>query len=365
MDIAGLNEEPCGMSPHADAPSDQVAPGAFDLLVHAPFGRDRDTLVALAREREIASRGMRSLAELVGALPNGFGALVLTEESFSAGIAPLLTRALHEQPSWAASPILALVEDMRELPEGVRHLRESEVQTHLLLLERPVPAEEFISAVQALLRARAAQYAIRDQLLALEARNRRLDFLMAELDHRVKNVLAKVSSIAALTSSQAPDLSSFTVAFNARVAAMARAHDMLAGEGHEPVVLRDLIREALGPFANPSHSNIRMRGPEVPIWPNSGMILAMVLHELATNAAQYGALSVPEGQVTVEWSRHDGVLVLEWHETDGPPVTRPRRRSFGSTLIESAAPHELEGEVDLRFEPEGVRCRITCPVPDT
>lgn len=338
---------------------------ALRLLVHAPFGRDASVLGDLARSSGIVAEVVRSAQGLGDAMSEGYGAVVLTEEALGPGLGLDLAAFLKGQPHWSEAPILGLVDHAARPPEGLRALRTSGVRIDLLLLERPLGPDAFVSAARTLIAARRAQYVIRDQIEELQAQNERLRFLMRELDHRVKNVLTKVSAIASLSSGQARDVQSFTVNFSARIAAMARAHDMLAGDRSGCVSLRDIVWDAVSPFVNPDHTNIHISGPNVEVWQLGGLTLAMVLHELATNAAKYGALSVPAGKIDISWE-HRGSAVrklhLDWQESGGPPVVRPQRRSFGTTLIETLAPHELDADVELDFAPDGVRCGITFPL---
>ena len=338
-----------------------------EILVCAPFGRDAAVVAELARDAQFGARATRTPAALMASIEDGFGALVLTEEAFGAGLGEALDGWLRTQPVWAEAPILCLVDHASDLPPGLRRLLASEGRLDLVLLERPVRPATLVSAMRSLLKGRRGQYRIRDQMAELSARNDRLQFLLGELDHRVKNMLAKVSSIVTIAGSHAQDVETFTSSFKDRIRAMARAHDSMAGDRVGPVYLKDVIGDALSPFASPDRSNIRMSGPNLELWQLGGLTLAMVLHELATNAAKYGALSVPGGWVAVEWRLEPGdrpTLHLEWQESGGPPVARPSRRSFGTMLIDSIAPMELDGTVTLDFAPEGVRCVMDFPADD-
>jgi PAS domain S-box-containing protein len=187
--------------------------------------------------------------------------------------------------------------------------------------------------------------------------------LLEELNHRVKNTLAMVQSIAAQTLrfSEAPE--GFPEAFQARLRALAQAHDLLTRSHWQEASLREVVDMTLDPHAG--EQRVRVDGPGVALTPAVAVSLHLAFHELATNAAKYGALSVGGGSVDLNWRVVDGpgpALRIEWHETGGPPVLPPSRRGFGSRLIERGLAHELDGEVGIDFDHTGVRCRITIPL---
>ncbi|NOG74169.1 sensor histidine kinase [Roseicella sp. DB1501] len=201
-----------------------------------------------------------------------------------------------------------------------------------------------------------------------EEERRRL--LLRELDHRVKNTLATVQSVAAQSLRYAPNPAAFRKAFDARLLALARAHDMLARGGWEGAPLREVIERTLEPYATDGEAGrVSADGPPVLLAPNAAVTLNLALHELATNAAKYGSLSARGGRVDVTWTLgrrfNDDVPAVEihWRERGGPPVRPPERRGFGSRLLERALPYESGGEVRLDFAPQGVECRIRLPLP--
>jgi two-component system, chemotaxis family, CheB/CheR fusion protein len=202
-------------------------------------------------------------------------------------------------------------------------------------------------------------HAIQVSLLEITARKRAeagARLLLNELNHRVKNTLATIQSIAAQTLRSRSGLEGFREAFEARLVALAGTHDVLTAEQWEGAGLRQLLDKELAPYA--PEGQVRMEGPNVRLNAQATLALGLVAHELATNAAKYGALSTPEGRVCVQWSLLDGGLELIWREAGGPAVTPPQRRGFGSRLIERSVRGELAGTVDLDFTPEGLRCTI-------
>jgi two-component system CheB/CheR fusion protein len=193
--------------------------------------------------------------------------------------------------------------------------------------------------------------------------------LMAELDHRVKNSLATVQSIAMFTAGSAGSVKEFSLAFDARLMALSHTHDLLIRNKWEGADLRDVIEAELSPYQDANSTRCTIFGARIMLESKRVLALGMAVHELAVNAAKYGAFSGTEGQVKVTWEVREGGegrrLVLTWIESGGPPVLSPQRRGFGSQLITDALAHELQGEVRLDFDPAGVRCNMEFPLgPD-
>jgi PAS domain S-box-containing protein len=188
--------------------------------------------------------------------------------------------------------------------------------------------------------------------------------LIHELNHRVKNTLATVQSLAMQTLRNTERSADARGLFEARLAALSRAHDLLTIQNWGDASLRDIVGRALGPFQTQEH-RIAMEGPEIYVSPKQALALSMALHELATNAAKYGALS-SAGRVLVTWKRvRDGDrhhLRLMWSEEGGPPVEPPERKGFGSRMIERHLSSELGGSVALDFRRQGVACTIDTPL---
>jgi len=194
-------------------------------------------------------------------------------------------------------------------------------------------------------------------------RHRRL--LMAELDHRVKNTLAVVQGIAQQTFRDASGGRDTVEAFRGRLRALAGAHDLLTRESWVSADLAAIAAEALD-FGG-SEPRIAVGGPPVTLSSKQAVTVAMALHELLTNSIKHGALSRPEGRITLAWEigrREDGDrLSLVWREEGGPPTAPPKRRGFGLRLVEHALAVDLDAEVTLAFDPGGFVCRIEGPVP--
>jgi PAS domain S-box-containing protein len=190
--------------------------------------------------------------------------------------------------------------------------------------------------------------------------------LLDELNHRVKNTLATVQSLAAQTIRGSGVPNDVRAAFEARLMALSRTHDQLSREQWQSADFGSIIHDIFAPYRSDSADRVHLDGPTVKVAPQSALTLGMVLHELATNAAKYGALSASGGALTVSWkvvaNGAGPTLALKWHESGGPPVRTPQRRGFGSRLVERGITHELKGSAHIAFEPDGVRCEIQVPL---
>jgi PAS domain S-box-containing protein len=188
--------------------------------------------------------------------------------------------------------------------------------------------------------------------------------LVAELDHRVKNVLARVAAVAMYTGLGSSTKEELLQTLEGRIQSLADAHVLLSHSRWKGVGLADLVRHQLAPYTNASNTTID--GPEVMLTAAATEAVAMVLYELVTNAAKYGALSTPQGRVSVIWAggsngRLSEGIVIRWRETGGPLVAAPKRSGYGTILVRDLIPHEIGGAVDLAFATEGVSCHIRLP----
>ncbi|HEU0061651.1 MAG TPA: PAS domain S-box protein [Hyphomicrobiaceae bacterium] len=188
--------------------------------------------------------------------------------------------------------------------------------------------------------------------------------LVAELDHRVKNVLATVSAIISRTQEASPLAADFATALDGRIRSMSSTHELLSQGRWRGIQLLELVQRELAPFV--SSDNAEIEGPDAVLSAEAAQIMAMVLHELVTNAAKYGALSTQSGRVRVGWRwRTNGAplarLVVEWQEIGGPAVPVCKQSGYGTSVIRELLPYELGGKVDLVFAADGVRCKLEIP----
>lgn len=191
-----------------------------------------------------------------------------------------------------------------------------------------------------------------------QARHRdQLRLMVNELNHRVKNTLATVQSMAAQTLRHERDPERAYRSFEARLIGLSEVHDVLTRENWNGASLIEVVERALRPFASAGAAQVELEGDDVRLRPAAALTLALVFHELATNAVKYGALSTEAGRVALSWRLGaEGELALDWHERDGPTVVPPTRRGFGSRLIAGAFKGELRGAADMIYAPDGFRC---------
>jgi two-component system CheB/CheR fusion protein len=248
---------------------------------------------------------------------------------------------------------------------------------------RPVPATELRlvrrdgSAVVAIMQAEPLfdeQGVTRGAIAALvdiserkraEAHQERL---LNELRHRVKNILASIASLASRMLSSKPAIEEFAAAFDERLQALGRLHELLSREEWEGVAMVDLAMTVVAPYLGEASENIVLSGPAVALPPSSTTTLGMALHELASNATKYGALSVPGGRVTLSWqvaaTGTKKKLSLLWNERNGPRIEAFPSMGLGTRFIVQSIDYELEGVAKLNFNPEGLRCTIEVPLHD-
>src|SRR6201996_846581 len=205
------------------------------------------------------------------------------------------------------------------------------------------------------------------QLADLAARERkgaqeRQELMIAELNHRVRNILSLVRALVTQSKDTAVTIEEFSGVLGGRIQALARAHDQITNLNWAPVALKALVESEAGAYLGSRAGRIKMSGPEVALDPKAFATLALVVHEMMTNSAKYGALADSTGQVEVVWKLDPASsLVIDWKESGGPPVQPPARRGFGTTIIERSVPFDLEGDAEIRFDLIGVQARFVIP----
>ncbi len=193
--------------------------------------------------------------------------------------------------------------------------------------------------------------------------------LIDELNHRVKNTLSTVQSIVSKALRSSRDIEIIRESIESRLFALSRSHDLLTRVNWESARLLEVVTDALEPFGitNGRAERFVITGPDVHFPPKAALALGIAFNELATNAVKYGAFSNEEGRIAISWEIEPAAsgdrLLLHWRERDGPPVTPPARRGFGSQVIERGLAHELDGKVRLDYQAAGVVCTIDIPAP--
>lgn len=207
-------------------------------------------------------------------------------------------------------------------------------------------------------------HAIARDITARRAAEDRQQLLINELNHRVKNTLALVQSLAQQSFRNHRDPDAAVAAFEERLIALSAAHDLLTREKWEGATMRSLVADAVAPHRR-DETRITMAGPDARLSPSAAVSLVLALNELCTNAAKYGALSEPGGHVDIAWTVTGDRLRIEWSEHDGPPVSEPTHRGFGLRMIERALASDLDGDATISFELDGLRCTIEATLPAT
>jgi light-regulated signal transduction histidine kinase (bacteriophytochrome) len=195
----------------------------------------------------------------------------------------------------------------------------------------------------------------------LVSHQRQQDLLIAELNHRVKNILALIRSLSRQAKSSSASLESYAQALEQRISALAAAHDLAVDNTMQGVSLRSILETELRPYANDDGAQYLLSGPLIGLRPDVSPIIALVIHEVVTNAAKYGALSTPDGIVRARWSLEETGLTFSWLEMNGPKVSPPTRHGFGRSLIERAIPYEFDGTSILEYPESGVKFDFTLP----
>jgi two-component sensor histidine kinase len=194
----------------------------------------------------------------------------------------------------------------------------------------------------------------------------RLELVVHELSHRIKNLLAVVQAMANQTGQRSANLKDFQTVFSQRLRGLSRSIDLLVEESGQGASIADLVRSQLEPFGEVDGVRITATGPVVSLNPEATRHIGLALHELATNATKHGALSVPDGATTVHWQIRPGgmgtTFRLIWHEHNGPEVLAPTRRGFGHVVLQRITGQSLQGKVDYQFEPAGVSWTLEVPV---
>jgi PAS domain S-box-containing protein len=189
-----------------------------------------------------------------------------------------------------------------------------------------------------------------------------IQFLMHEISHRSKNLLMVIQSIARRTARTAGSMEEFERRFERRLQGLAASHDVLVRENWHGAPLADLVRQQLVPFVEIHSSRFELAGPDVVITAEAAQAIGLAIHELATNAIKYGALSAPAGKVSVSWTLDgSGALSLSWTEQGGPPVSPPSRKGFGHVVVGEMVERSLNGKVVMEFAGDGLKWRVLIP----
>ncbi|MDB5708283.1 MAG: hypothetical protein JWL96_353 [Sphingomonas bacterium] len=333
-------------------------PGALDqVLILAPYRRDAEYLGQLLNEYEIAVAHCTA-TDLAAHLAAGPGVLVTTHEALTPALIAVIAEHLHDQPPWSEMPIVVLLDRASPNARIRVALEAAWPRSRQLFYQRPLAPVELVSGVQSALLARLRQRDVRDHI------DREVE-LRRELNHRVKNILASVSSIFEMTSRGAADVEALGEDFRARLHALARVHSAVFEAQGESISIAEVAALTFDPYRQAGVSRIEVHGPPVTLTRDAGTTLALCLHELTTNAIKYGALSRPKGRVTFQWQVDADLrpnLSMEWQEDGGPSVVAPSRSGYGTRYLRSALGSLFGNKPDIDFAAGGLRCTVTGPL---
>jgi two-component sensor histidine kinase len=336
---------------------DQSKP-TITVLVAAPFRRDGALLKEMLLQHGLAVRVLADPADLARELIADDAALVMSQEALTPRMLDIVAGHLAAQPSWSELPLVLLLDAAHQTGSTLVELRARLPNSKLTILQRPVRALELVTAVQTAVAARRRQLQLRNYIVWQEE-------LQRELNHRVKNALANVVAIYHMTRRQSRSLEEFAEGFEGRLTALSKVHSTLVASGG-PSPLSEVADLVLAPYRSTGGQRVVVTGPAIHVAPQAAATLALCLHELATNAAKYGALSSSRGRVSLTWALEQGkegtMAHLCWTEVDGPPVAPPSRPGYGTSFIRSAIKGGLGGLIDFQFRPAGLVCEMLVPL---
>lgn len=349
----------------SEAPESVAAGTGPFAVVLAPLAGDARVIPAILDEAGIASRLCHTEDELRRTLlpdPERVLFVVATHEAATQAVGEILLEVDRAQPEWSRLPIVFLVASLRAAPPACRILMKAVGQPPLVVLERPVKSVTLAGILDMQRRTRHRQYENRDLQQRLQESERHKDFLLAELRHRTRNSLSVLQALFRLTAARHEDVETLVKDFDERFRSLIEAYGRLASPGSAPQTrLRTIFREHVGPYAQ-SAEQLRLQGPGIVLEEKTSFDLALVVHELATNAAKYGALSTPDGHVDVDWQvdGQSGALEIAWRERGGPPPVAPAHEGLGSSFIRNFG-RGIDAETRLGFEPSGLEWATSLP----
>ncbi|MDB5535486.1 MAG: Signal transduction histidine kinase [Devosia sp.] len=265
---------------------------------------------------------------------------------------------LLAQAHWSEMPIVVLLDRSVEHARIRSQLEKAWPGARQIYYQRPVAGLELVSGIESALAIRRRQKQVRDHI------GKEIEFRL-ELNHRVKNILASVSSIFQMTRRGAHTVDELAEDFEGRLNALANVHSAVFQAGGEAVSLTTVIDLTVLPYRTEGESRFSVHGPDITITGEAGTTLALCLHELATNAIKYGAMSQSAGKVLLTWdvtTEAEPVLTMEWQESGGPPVSAPTRAGYGTRYIRSALATLFGEPPVMSYAAEGFRCTVSGPL---
>ncbi|ACA20203.1 signal transduction histidine kinase [Methylobacterium sp. 4-46] len=333
------------------------------VLILAPTGRDAVVASAILSEGGLRAALCAGLPDLVARLDAGSCAVV-TEEALRDADRRDLAAWIAGQEPWSDYPFLLLT--LRGSPPDPRLM---EILGNVTLLERPFHPTTLLTAARFAVRARRRQREAAAFLRERQQTAERQTLLIRELHHRVKNTLATVQALLGASSRSATSVDEFYQSFSARVISLAKTHNLLTDDYWQMASLQEMLENELAPYNDAEGRRIALDGPPVELTADLAVPTGMAIHELTTNAAKHGALSVPEGRIAVRWEIRaaEGArrLRLDWTERGGPPARPPTRKGFGSTLLQRVLTMQCGADIRFDFAPAGLHFRMEAPLVET
>lgn len=328
------------------------------VLVLAPYRRDAGYLAKLLRENEISVDICSETDCMKFALANIPGVLLMTHEAISPTVMDAVSGHLKEQPAWSELPIVILLDRASSTARIKAELALRWPTSRLLYYQRPLTSVEIVSGVQSALLARLRQRDLRDHI------DREVE-LRRELNHRVKNILASVTSIFDMTRRTATSLHGLSSDFHGRLSSLAEVHSAVFRNEGEVVEIHEVVELTFRPYAQ-ERSRIFADGPPITLTREAGTTLALCLHELTTNAVKYGSLSASSGAISFRWAITSDpapdTLTLEWVESGGPHALEPGKPGYGTRYLRSAFASLMGRPPVFSFLPEGLRVEVRGPL---
>ncbi|WP_445504430.1 sensor histidine kinase [Microvirga sp. G4-2] len=332
------------------------------VLILAPHGRDGTVAAAILGEVGIKATICSSLETLVAGL-DASACAVISEEALLSADGRDLADWVNLQPPWSDFPFILLT---YRGGSPVEHL--PKLLGNVTLLERPFHPAVLVNAVRSALRARQRQREVEAHLKERQRTHERQALLIRELHHRVKNTLATVQGLLGATARSTRSVDEFYHSFADRIVSLSNTHNLLTEDYWQTAPLVEMFRNELAHYDDGAKRRITLDGPAVELSADLAVPIGMAVHELTTNAAKHGALSVPGGQIAVAWTVREleagRRLAIEWVERSGPPVEQPSRKGFGTTLLHRVLTHQCRATINIAYHREGLSCHMDIPLAE-
>lgn len=332
------------------------------VLLLTPIGRDAQIAASILAASQINSRICSTLEEVLPLLDKA-ECLVVAEEALISSDRGRFATWLQNQPAWSDFPIVLLVMRGTEVDQRLAFL-----DRYLIVLERPFLASSLANSVRSALRARSRQLEVKSYIEQKQEVADRQELLIRELHHRVRNTLANVRAMMGATAKSSGRVEDFVRDFSARIVSLADTHSILTDDYWQTASLQKLLEGELRHYETHDKRRILLDGPDVALVADIAIPVGMAFHELASNSSKFGALSRTQGRLDVRWSigSFDGAqfVNLDWQERDGPKVEPPKRRGFGTTLLEKLVVVQCGAKIEMNYHPDGLHFTMALPLRD-